>query len=100
MSEGIDLSKPPISSQTCVFCTVATFQTEPHKDDIEPGRYFLDLVHSDVIGQFQTAYSEVKYAVTFLDHFHQLAEVYFLRQKSDVLKAIQRSCAHHELGNN
>lgn len=57
MSEGMDLSKPPLKD-TCVPCTVASIQTKPHRFAIEPGKHSLELVYSDVIGPFQTVYSE------------------------------------------
>ena len=95
MSEGIDLSKPPLSN-ACIPCTVASLRTEPHKDFIELGKQFLELVHSNLIGPLETAYSEAKYAVTFLEDFHKGLIIYFLTQKSDVFKAAKQYCLQFE----
>lgn len=97
MSEGIDLSKSP-PNDACVPCTVASLQTEPHKSFIEPGKHFLELVHSDLIGPLETAYSGVRYAVTFLEDFHKGSMIYFLTQKSDVFKAAKQYCLQFERG--
>lgn len=89
MSEGIDLSKPP-PSDACVPCTISSLQTEPHKLFIEPGKHFLELVHSNLIGPLDTAYSGARYAVTFLEDFHKGSMIYFLTQKSDVFKTAKQ----------
>lgn len=88
MSEGIDLSKTP-PSDACIPCTVASLQTEPHKSFIEPGKHFLELVHSDLIEPLDTAYSGARYAVTFLEDFHKGSTICFLTQKSDVLPSLR-----------
>ena len=98
MSERIDLTKP-FSGNTCIPCTIATLQSEPHKAITEPGKHFLDLIHSDVIGPLQTAQTGAKYAVTFLDNFHKVSEIYFLKEKSDVFKAVKYFCDHYEQRN-
>lgn len=77
MSEGMDLYKS-LLGDACIPCTVALIQTEPHNSAIQPGRHFLELVHSDVIGPFQLFYSGKQFAVTFLDDFHKNSKVYFL----------------------
>lgn len=99
MSEEIDLSKPP-PNDACIPCTIATLQSEPHKGTIEPGKHFLDLVHSDVVGPLQIAHTGARYAVTFLDDFHKVSEVYFLKEKADVFKAVKHYCDHYERGDN
>ena len=99
ISEGINLTKPP-SKDTCAPCTIASLHTEPHKSSIEPGKHFLELVHNDVIGPMETAYTGARYAVTFLNNFHKSSVVYFLIQKSEVIKAAQQYCLHYERGDN
>lgn len=93
MSEGINLSKPS-PSDACIPCTIASLQTKPHKSFIEPGKHFLELVYSDLIGPLDTAYSEAKYAVTFLEDFHKGSMIYFLTQKSNVFKAAKQYGLH------
>ena len=99
MSDGIDLTRPP-PNDVCAPCTIASLQTEPHKSSIEPGRHFLELVHSDLIGPMETAPSGARYAVTFLEDFHKGSVIYFLTQKSEVFKAAQQYCLHYERGDN
>lgn len=99
MSEGIDLSKPP-PLDACIPCTIATLQSKPHKSTIEPGKHFLDLVHSDIIGPLQISYTGARYAITFLDDYHKASKVYFLKEKADAFKAVQQYCNHYERGDN
>lgn len=99
MSEGINFTKPP-PNDACVPCTIASLKTETHKSPIEPGKHFLELIHSNLLGPLDTAYSGARYAVTFLENFHKGSLMYFLTHKSNVFKAAKQYCLHFERGNN
>lgn len=66
MPKGIDLSKPP-PTDACPPCVKIGMKVETHKDPIEPGKAFLDLIHSNVHGHFPQSYDGVKYVVSFLE---------------------------------
>lgn len=99
MSKRIDLSKPP-PTDACLPCSQAKMHVEPHKDKIEPGKYFLDLIHSDVSGPYIQSCSGAKYYVTFLDDYDKTSEFILLSSKDGVLAAFDLFRKRNKHGEN
>ena len=88
MSKEIDFSKLP-PNDICIPCAKTGMKVKTHKDYIQPGRAFLDLIHSDIYGPFLKSDDGAKYFVTFLNDWDKASDIVLLRGKSDVLAAFQ-----------
>ena len=86
MSNRIDSSKPlPINAG--FFGSKAKMHIEPHQDKIQPGRFPLDLIYSDVSGPYLPNCSMAKYYGIFLDNYNQSSKVVLLLSKDRVPSA-------------
>ena len=68
MSKGMDLHHKPFKVDICEACAVAKSKSEPHKCPIRPGRFFMDLVYTNVAGPFGSSRDGYRWFVTFLDN--------------------------------
>lgn len=60
---------------------------KPDKDKIEPGKYLLDLIYSDISNPDICNCSRAKYYVTFFDNFDKVSEFILLSSNDRVLVA-------------
>ena len=97
ISEGMDLSQAPISNDVCDVCALTKLKSEPHKCPIRPGRFHLDLIHSDIMGPFSD--EEVKqYVVTFLDDWSKHLTIDIVDSRDQYLRSFEKFRQMNEHG--
>jgi len=86
MSTGMDLSVRVEHAYSCFCesCVKGRQKAFPHNTPIKPGEYANDLIHSDLLGPFATAYDGSRFMVTWLDDKTKSSDVDFVKQKSEV----------------
>jgi hypothetical protein len=89
MSTGMNLQETPTNSCACSICIVTRQKTKPHRHRIEPGRYPMELIHTDVIGPLPLGMGKYKYLVTFLEDYCDKATVYSITEKSQVFQSFK-----------
>ena len=87
---GIKLS-PRSGVSLCEGCIVGKMHRKPFQSvDHKQSAKKLELIHSDVCGPIQVeSIGGSRYFVTFIDDYSRCVSVYFLKQKSEVLKKFQ-----------
>ena len=97
MATGINLDQPLVNVCTCEPCVYGRMKENPHKGNIEPGRYPLELIHTDLAGPFPIpGYAGQRYWMTFLDDYTKISEVEALIRKNEAFRALKRYLARHE----
>lgn len=83
--------------QPCDICIRGKMTTLPFPKKSDRKTGVLDLVHSDVWGPSRTeSLGKARYFVTFIDDCSRWCEVYFIRNKSDVLRVFKEYKARME----
>ena len=88
-------SKKKFTCETCILSK----QVVPHsRAPDERAKAPLEFVHTDIAGPIEPiAMENFRYAINFVDDYSGACFVYFLRQKSDAVKALKNSylMLHH-----
>ena len=97
MSEVINLSKPP-STDACFSYSQAKIHVKPNQDKIELGQFFLDPIHSNILGPYLPSCLGAKYYVTFVDNYDITSKVILLSSKDGVLSDFDLFQKHNQFG--
>ena len=89
MSKGMDLYHKPSKVEVCEACAIAKSKSEPHKCPIRPGRFFMDLVHTDVAGPFGSSRDGYRWFVTFLDDWSKHSSVSVVKSRDEYLTELE-----------
>jgi hypothetical protein len=96
MSDEVNLTEPIPELNPCETCAISTLRANPHKSHTRPGEAPLDLIHSDILGPFQTGLDGSRFVVTFLCDATQLSATYCIKAKGDVFDCFKHFKLHHE----
>jgi hypothetical protein len=89
MCDGIELPKGRKNQKDpdclCDICLFQKGQRVPHNHKIEPGKHFLELIHTDVVGPIPVkGFDGSRYFITFSCDKTKFARVYLVKSKGEV----------------
>ena len=95
VTEGMAIKgKVDISHLTCEVCTEGKFAQSRSREPDAKAKNALDLVHTDLSGPIDpTAKDGFRYTLAFTDDYSGAVFVYFLKSKSDTVKATEKFIA-------
>lgn len=92
--KGMEIKGSAVKPVFCEVCTQAKFTQTRNREPDSKAKKPLELVHTDLAGPMRTPSLEGhRYAQSFTDDYSGTILVYFLRSKSDTVKATERFLA-------
>jgi transposase InsO family protein len=89
--DGVDFYDDETSVKNCETCMKGKMAKSMFKASESKTNEVLDLIHSDLMGQMETAsFGRAKYVLTFIDDFSRKTFVYFLRTKDETFELFQQ----------
>lgn len=96
---GVDFSHEIAVECTCESCVMGRHKTTPHKHRVEPGKYPMDLIHSDIVGPITPiGFNGAKYFITWRDDDTKFADVDTMKNRSECFESFKRFKARRERG--
>ena len=95
VAEGMEIKgKVDLSKLSCDVCIKGKFAQSRNREPDPRAKAALDLVHTDLAGPIDpTAKDGFKYTLAFTDDYSGATFVYFLKSKSDTVKATEKFIA-------
>ena len=91
---GIKETIPISYNNLCESCLASNLKNKIYKKTTsKPTRYYLEKLHTDLIGKLQPDIYNRQYIITFLDNYTRYLEIDILRYKSEALKSFQNFIA-------
>ena len=75
--------------EVCEACAVAKSKSEPHKCFIRPGRFFMDLVYTNVARPLSISRDGYRWFVTFLDNWSKHSSVSIMKSRDEYLTELE-----------